>query len=463
MRRGWGWLGIFLAGCGQAQVPDLRLELPAGDHRSAVLVFTGNTGVVVDGPTLWALDVADPDPALLPLPEEARYQVTALLFDVPLSELDLSPGAVTLDDGGAEVSRPLPAPDTLVTAQVLADGAGAWKPLDALPDDLAALRLPVPTRCRRTTGERLPGEAPGSVRWAIPYTPPGARAPDRVLVAMADDTMWMAQADGLVPLAWADVPALSMDAGFMGGRGRVQLTAGEGEVWQAEVDLERRVITAGAHGFAAAHFPGPRLTGPAGTEDELYILADEYSSELGAHNGFLVRYFLSGTPGGTLFYFPPGPSRNPVNPGDVAYVGPDEAVALWPYSTEKVVRFKDGGAAEETVPGVQQLEHVSGWGTVASTGSGRFFLHRGGVGPWREVAVWPEGVRLLSAGEAAAWGVDDADTLLQLVPGEGLCPDPPTVELEARAVVAIRGAVVVLGVAQNGVNTTMTQWFWLEP
>ncbi|MCA9553257.1 MAG: hypothetical protein KC933_24690, partial [Myxococcales bacterium] len=94
MRRGWGWLGIFLAGCGQAQVPDLRLELPAGDHRSAVLVFTGNTGVVVDGPTLWALDVADPDPALLPLPEEARYQVTALLFDVPLSELDLSPGAL---------------------------------------------------------------------------------------------------------------------------------------------------------------------------------------------------------------------------------------------------------------------------------------------------------------------------------------------------------------------------------
>jgi hypothetical protein len=453
-----GTLGLALvAACGPAEGPDVRLELPPGPQQAALLAIEVRGAPATQ---LWALDLAAPQPALAPLPAGGAAQVTALLFEAPLADLDLTPGPLVMAAPG-DVTRPLPVPDTVLSAAVEAGAAGAWTRLDALPGPLAATALAVTPRCRATTPRALPGAAPARLRWAIPYTPAGARGPDRVLLGLEDDSVWMAGPERLSPLTWVEPEPPSADAALMGRSGRVNLTVGEGELWQAEVDLAAEEVSAGPHGLAAAHFEGPWLTGPPATDDELYILASEWNSEHRADNGNLVRYFLSGTPGAILHYFAPDRSLPQVNPGDVAWVGPETVLALWPYAADRLVRFADGGIQEEPLPGPQQVEHVPGWGAVVGTESGRLYVHRGEA--WTAVAERGAAVRHLAGGEAAAWGVDADGALFQLVPELGLCAGAPEVPLRAEALVALRGAVVVLGRPMGGGDSTVAHWFGLEP
>jgi len=450
MRRGAALGVLCLIACSEPE-PLLRLNLPVdGAHQSALIAITPAPGADI---VFWVLDLEAPMPAMTGFRTGSDLRVTALLFARTVTELGLSPGPLTLAPPHV-VSRRLPRAHRLVSTEVIAGQARSWNTLTALPEALATARLAVTPKCQAISVAPVPWQAEARLRWITPWRPADAPNPTYALLGLADASVHTLSMGEGRALAWPGATA-PIDAAYPGPEGTVLHSVGEGQVWIARPDPEVARFSSQQHGLMAAHFRSFWMSGPPEIEDAVYLLATEWHSGEGADNGHLVRYHLSGKEGGSLHYFPPQPGQPKVNEGDLAWVGSDEVVALWPYADDHVTRYVRGDVHTELLPQPRQVEHVDGWGTVVSTEDGRLFYRRDAADTWQLIASHDRRIDRLVAGASRLWLVDEDNQLLLLVPNIGLCEQKATLDLSVDGLVVLPEGLLVVGHSQR---TTEARW-----
>lgn len=441
---------LCVIACGQSE-PLLRLNLPVeGTHQSALIAITPEPGADM---VFWVLDLDAPMPAMTGFRTGSDVEVTALLFTQAVADLGLSPGPLTLA-APHTVSRRLPRAHRLVSTEVIAGQAGSWNPLPALPAALAEARLSSSPKCQAISAVPIPWQTDARLRWITPWRPADASNPTHGLVGLNDGSVHTLSMGQGLALSWSGA-AVPIDAAHPGPDGTVLHSVGEGEIWIARPDPEVARFASQQHGLMAAHFRSYWMSGPPEIEEAVYLLATEWHSGERADNGHLVRYHLSGEEGGSLHYFPPEPGRPKVNEGDLAWVGSDEVVALWPYADDHVTRYVRGDVHTELLPQPRQVEHVDGWGTIVSSEDGRLFYRRDAADSWQVIANHDRRIDRLVAGASRLWLVDEDNQLLLLVPNIGLCEQRATLDLSVDGLVVLPEGVVVVGRSQG---TTEARW-----
>lgn len=177
---------LFFASCAPDPVT-LRADVPfeSGDASALVAILRPNLP-----PELRAYAIVDGQldaPWNVGVEAEDAWTVQVLVYDAPLAELRIDPGAVkpTTED----VSRPLPTPDRVLTRR-LSDRAldGDWSTSTPMDTALAAVRLPILCETFARTEVRLPNDTPATFVVALDDT--------RALLGTLAGEMYVAHPDG---------------------------------------------------------------------------------------------------------------------------------------------------------------------------------------------------------------------------------------------------------------------------
>lgn len=361
-------LTLAAAGCGEDDpLGPLRLELPVrARHRAAIIELRSG-----DEPgTLVAADVVDGiiEPVMRNLEPDVVTQVTALLYEVPLAELSIPPGAVAALAPGSD-GRPLPPPSEIHRADVDGAAEASWTALSALPEDLGSVRLPPLDLCARFS--------PRGVSLGDSASPTSALALDDTWALVMTEGPEVFFVDGARVVRQAISTPLS--SGYVRADGEVWLGGAGGAIF-------RGVFTAD---------PEPQLTL---TREGTVSSAERVIDLVGAPDGAIEHFAMTSNDDpdevwGAFEWFDgerwrqPGLRRN--TPHDATWVARGFGLFASFFREGEVFGVRDGRETSIVVSSVLLgsvvvIEQIPGLGMVAATTAGDVHVQPPG-GDWRRI------------------------------------------------------------------------------
>lgn len=363
------------------------------------------------------------------------YRAELAYFEVPLAELGIPAGPVTLASPGAP-ARTLPPPAAQHRLDLGRSGAGSWSSPSWSELAESQARLPRRDPCARLlTQQFVLGSDVGAV-WALPLDE------GRALVGTGDNQIWTIDRQGrsstvtVVPEQRDFIPTSALKDDH----GELWFGGAYGHVWRGSMGATLSVRE-------VALLPAPERivsvdADPADPSAELYVFTS--SGALGRVAGSTV----------TMLH------RFEGHPNDVyasvAWMEPGSVVSGWGGSAEVLITHGDSLeriSVGDGRTGVHSLRRVPGLGLMAATSGGQIF--RWSPGARRFDPLGQSGVRLEvfdffpSAGGFFYTGT--FGYVGQWLDGFGYCPvaEPPLAAATARHIVPLEDALLIVGDARH--------------
>ena len=390
-------LATLLAACSSPD-PLVWLPFPPADDAKSLIVGVERGGEL----RVWAIDLEEPKPNFtLPIAADGRFRLEALAYPESLDGLRIPPGEIVHDATG----RYLPATEQIFTGEVRQlEISQDWLRTDRRPAGLERFRTEfgrAPCADFRATSLTMSTNSHG--RFAIPTG--GSLA----LAGTFNGKLFLVGDAGVREIETQPSGA-HVTGGFRDASGTLWLGGHDGAVWTATIS-DRLVLTA-----TTSNPSGGTMRWLAGQSDEAGADIVALTVE-----GAFLHY--AGGRWNKVHQFPDGHTSN--DHGGVAWIGPGEAVAVWPYSSQ-IVRLKQGRAQPESTPatsGLTAVRHTAHLGTVVGTAVLSILIREGG----RWITYGPEsgsgftGVGAIRAHEDGLIFGIAVGAVRQYYPDHGLC------------------------------------------
>jgi hypothetical protein len=387
------------------------LGFPEGRGESAILAFEHP-----DQLQLFAVTLHEDGPARWPpweIEEHERVELGALVFDLPLADLAISPGVLGEAREG-ELTRSLPAPVRSFAASMNASGPEPWQATEGISERLGSVRIAgQPTSCMPFALEQFEFPARDDTRFLVEagdgvalvgdgarqvfrFDIGGAWTPVEVVGAPVDEPLWSA------------------------------FRAPDGELWFGGKRLFRGQLN---ERLELSAVPDSTVTGTITMLDGGRDVDGQLELFALTAGGDMLRFE---EPRWTLLHHFGGENETSFRLG-LVWMNPGEAFAVHQSSTA-AIRYLQGAVQEEQVAaqGMSALGYVPNLGLIAGGQAGAVFVRNDG-GDWSQIAeapTLPSVVRVISPHSSGFLYGGGSGLLVQYRNEQGFC-DPQAVRENA--------------------------------